>query len=532
MASLCLSATLSALDLTIVTTALPVIVGYFGSEAGYTWIGSAYILAYTAITPVWGSVADIWGRKPIILIALSIFLAGSLICSTVTQLDAFLVGRAVQGLGAAGMGTMVNVIISDMFSLRDRGLYLAVVSIVYAVGSAIGPIMGGVFTRNLSWRWCFWINLPIGALVFLVLFFFLRLPSPNTPVRTGLKAIDWSGSLLIVGGILMILLALTFGGVTYPWPSSTVICLLVFGTVAVPGFVLNEWRIATNPVIPLRLFSTVSKAAAYGVFFCNSYVFLGTAYYLPLYAQSVLGADTLTSGVYLLPLIVSCSLTAAAAGVFMQKTGKYRPIMHVGAVAMSLGIGLCIDLGFEKNLVKLFAFEILAGVGSGMNIEAPMIAAQAAASVRDTAAVLASMGFIRSISSAISTVVGGVVFQDQMNRENPNLVKQLGRELASKFNGGQASANVDLINTLPETQQIIVRRAYYQSLKRMWIMYVAFSGMAIIFNLFIQAHHLSSEHEAAVLGVNREEPVPVAVNHADATPEGARQRASRAVVSN
>jgi predicted MFS family arabinose efflux permease len=152
MTSLCLSVTLSALDLTIVTTAVPAIVGSFksGSVAGYIWVGSAFILAQTAITPVWGSVADIWGRKPIMLIAVAIFLAGSLLCALAQHMEALIAGRAVQGLGASGMGIMVNVVISDMFSLRDRGLYLAITSIVWAVGSAVGPVVGGVFTTRLK----------------------------------------------------------------------------------------------------------------------------------------------------------------------------------------------------------------------------------------------------------------------------------------------------------------------------------------------------------------------------------------------
>lgn len=150
MTSLCLSVTLSALDLTIVTTAVPTIVGSFKSVAGYIWIGSAFILAYTAITPVWGSVADIWGRKPIMLIAVAIFLAGSLLCALAPHMDALIAGRAIQGVGASGMSIMVNVVISDMFSLRDRGLYLAITSIVWAIGSAVGPVFGGLFTTRLK----------------------------------------------------------------------------------------------------------------------------------------------------------------------------------------------------------------------------------------------------------------------------------------------------------------------------------------------------------------------------------------------
>jgi hypothetical protein len=375
---------------------------------------------------------------------------------------------------------------------------------------------------------------PIGAVVFVVLLLFLNLPSPNTPVRAGLKVIDWSGSLLIVSGILMILLGLDFGGVVKPWSSGTVICLIVFGAVVVCIFVVNEWRVATNPIIPLRLFSTTSTVAAYSVFFCDAYVFMGIAYYLPLYFQSVLGADALTSGLYLLPLIVSSSLSAAVAGVFIQKTGRYLPVMYVSQLILILGVGLFIDLQFEKNLAKLFAFEILAGIGVGMNIEAPIIAAQAAAPVRDTAAVTATMGFVRSISTAFSVVIGGVAFQNQMNEEHPTLLDQLGQQLASQFNGGQASANVGLIETLPGDQQVIVRQAYFRALRTTWIMvghfrapkenlsftntacvslpqYVAFTAVAAILTLFVRAHHLSSENQGAVLGVDREksEPVPV-----------------------
>jgi EmrB/QacA subfamily drug resistance transporter len=470
MSPLCLSVLLSALDLTIITPAIPTIVRSFHSTTGYVWIGSAFILANTASTPVWGSLADIWGRKSILLIALSIFLAGSLLCAVAPSMHSLIAGRALQGLGSAGMGNTVNIIICDTFSLRDRGLYLAITSVVWAIGGAVGPVIGGSFTTRLSWRWCFWINLPIGAVVFIVLACFLKLPSPRTPVLAGLKAIDWVGSILIVGAALMILLGLDFGSVTYPWSSVTVICLIIFGVVTIAIFIINEWKFSNNPVIPLRLFTARSTVAAYIVWACNFYVLIGLSYYLPLYSQSVLGVNALISGVHLIPLIVACSLSAACVGAYIQKTGIYLPITYVAHILLALGTGLLINLKTGESLTKLMIFEVITGLGIGMNIEPPVIAAQAATTVIDTAVIQATMAFIRSLATTVAVVVGGVIFQNRMNAASRDLIDKLGEELASKFNGDEASASIELIHKLPAAQQLLVRDAYFRSLRSVWIM--------------------------------------------------------------
>ncbi|TPX08847.1 uncharacterized protein E0L32_009665 [Thyridium curvatum] len=512
MTILCLSVVLSALDLTIVTTAMPAIVASFGSVSGYTWIGGSFVLAQTATTPVWGSLSDIWGRKIIKLVALAAFLVGSLVCAVVKDLESFIAGRAIQGLGAAGMGSMVNIIISDMFSLRDRGAYFAITSVVWAVISAIGPLLGGVFTTLISWRWCFWINLPVGAVVFFMDLFYLDIPNPHTPVKAGLKAVDWTGGSLVIGGTLMALFGLEFGGVSHPWSSPTVVCLLVFGPIVIGIFFFNEWRWASNPIIPLRLFRSASSFAAFGISFCNSYVFFGAAYYLPLYTQAVLGVSALTSGLYLLPLIVSCSLLAAFSGVYIQKTGKYLPVLYFGQLLTTLGVGLFIDLEYGESPAKLFVFQLLLGGGVGMNLEAPLVAAQAALTALDNAAVIATMNFVRSLSIAISIVVGGVVFQNRMNAENPNLTAKIGSEEASKFSGSGAAANVDLIGMLPRDHQSLVRQTYFNGLRTAWIMYVAFAGVATFCNFFVRAHVLSRDHEEAVFGADRNKAVPEPVN--------------------
>lgn len=430
------------------------------------------------------------------LLSQAIFFFASLLCALAENLHSLIIGRAWQGVGASGMGMMVNVIICDSFSLRDRGLYLAVTSGVWALGSAIGPVIGGVMSTRLSWRWCFWINrqfchlsflppqnhtnksiVPIGFLVFFTILIFLPLPSPpKTPILTGLKALDCSGSLLIIGSALMILLALDFGNVVLAWSSPTVINLLVFGVLTLFLFFFNEWKLAPNPIFPARLFPNLSTIAAYGVFAFDSFVFIGLAYYLPLYSQSVLGANALTSGVHLVPLIVSCSLSAAFAGVAIQKTGRYLPVMYAAQVFLMLGVGLFVSLDFAEpdNLGKLFGYEILAGVGVGMNIEGPILAAQAAASELDTAAVIAAMGFARSMATAVSIVVGGVIFQNGMDWRNRGLVEKLGGDIANWFGGGEAAGSIERIGLLGEQQQQVVRGAYFESLRLVWIMVCGF----------------------------------------------------------
>ncbi|KAH7247054.1 hypothetical protein NW759_007824 [Fusarium solani] len=503
MTSLCACVFLAALEVTIVSTALPTIASHFASDSGYTWIGTSFVLAHTASTPPWGKISDIWGRKPILLIANVIFFGGSLICALVDDLAAFIAGRAIQGLGAAGMQTMVNICISDMFSQRDRGLYYGLTSIVWAVASGVGPVLGGAFTDRVSWRWCFWINLPITAAVFVLLILTLKLPSPNTPVWAGLKAIDWPGSFLIIGGTLMLLLGLYLGGVYEPWNSAPVVCLILFGIITAGLFILNEWKLAEYPVIPVHLFKTWSSAAAYAVTFFHAFVFMGVAYYLPLYFQAVLLASPLRSGLYLLPFILSITVTAAATGAYIQLSGKYLPAVHIGLVIMTLGIGLMIGLDLDLNWSKLIPFQIVSGIGVGMNFEGPLLAVQTVVPHKDVAAATTAMSFVRTIATAISVVIGGVLFQNEMKGKKQALVDGLGPQLARFFDGATASASVEIVKTLTPEQQLIVRRAFFYSLDKMWIMYTAFSGVGLLLGFFIRAQHLSKEHEAVELGIRK-----------------------------
>ncbi|KAF4344385.1 branchpoint-bridging [Fusarium beomiforme] len=508
MSSLCACVFLAALEVTIVSTALPTIAAHFASDSGYTWIGTSFVLAHCASTPSWGKISDIWGRKPILLVANVIFFMGSLVCALVNDLAIFIAGRAIQGLGAAGMQTLVNICISDMFSQRDRGLYYGLTSLIWAVASGIGPVLGGAFTDRLDWRWCFWINLPITAAVFVLLVFTLKLPSPNTPVWVGLKAIDWPGSFLVIGGSLMILLGLYLGGVYEPWNSATVVSLIVSGVVTAALFVWNEWKLAEYPVLPVHLFKTSSSSAAYAVNFFHAFVFMGVAYYLPLYFQAVLLASPLRSGVYLLPFILSISISAAITGAYIQFSGKYLLASRVGLMIMTLGMGLMINLDIDLNWAKLGPFQILTGIGVGMNFEGPLLSVQSVVPHKDVAAATTAMGFIRTMATAISVVVGGVLFQNEIKGQHQTLEDNLDPELARLFGGASASASVDLIKTLPAESQLVVRTAFFNALDKTWIMYTGFSGVGLLLGFFMKAYRLSKEHQEAHLGIADERREP------------------------
>lgn len=376
MFSLALAVLLVALDITIVTTALPTISQEFNSAAGYTWIGSAYLIAVSAATPIWGKVSDIFGRKPILLVTNAIFFVGSLLAGVSVDIDMLIAARVVQGIGGGGLIVLVNIAISDLFSVRDRGAYFGVIGGVWALASSLGPVVGGLFTQKVSWRWCFYINLPFGGFAFLIILFFLDIKTPKTPLRKGLKAVDWLGALTMVSGVIMFLLGLEFGGISHPWKSATVLCLIIFGVLVIGIFFLIEWRVAPYPLMPLDLFSKRSNLAALSTCFFHAFVFIPGNYFLPLYFQAVLGATPILSGVYLLPQAVALSFLSAFTGVFIKKTGQYLPMIWFGMVMMTIGFGLFIDFDVNSSWAKIIVYQIIAGIGVGPNFQAPLIALQ------------------------------------------------------------------------------------------------------------------------------------------------------------
>lgn len=349
--------------------------------------------------------------------------------------------------------------------------------------------------------WCFYINLPVAGVGILILFFILKLHNPRTPVKQGLAAIDWSGSILIIGGVLMLLIGLEFGGVTFPWSSATVICLIIFGAFTIGLFILNEAKVAKYPIIPLYLFKTRNAVACYTFAFCHAFVFMSGSYWLPLYFQSVVQANSLMSGVYLLPYVLSLSFVSGGIGWYIKTTGLYKIPIMVGMAITVLGFGLFVDLGSDLNWAKIVCYQIVAGIGVGPNFQSALIAIQTNVEPRDIGSATSSFSFIRQMGTAISVVVGGVIFNNEMQKQAGVLERELGPELAGKLSGHAAAANTQLVGELEGRDGEVARNAYWNALRTMFIVYTAFAALGLFVSFFIKQNQLSKSHKEHKTGL-------------------------------
>lgn len=395
----------------------------------------------------------------------------------------------------------------------------------WALAGALGPIIGGALTTKVTWRWCFYLNcsfftnllpslyckanrviiVPVGGCSLTILTFFLKVHTPKTRLLDGLAAIDWLGVVTCIGATLMFLFGLEFGGLTYPWNSATTICLIVFGILTYGIFFVIEWKIAKYPIIPLRLFKNGHNLAIFGVCFCHASVFISGAYYLPLYFQSVLLASPILSGVYTLPQVLSLSLTSAAIGIVINKTGRYKEAISLGMGIMTLGFGLFIDLKPYASWPRIILYQLIAGAGVGPNFQGPLVALQANIHVSDMAVATATFGFVRQLASAIGIVLGGVIYQNVLAQQLPQLEAVVGSataaQLANSFSGGDKS----LIESLPANQQAAVKSAFTLSLSRAWIFYTALGGVGFVISFFLRRIELNRSHAIAKTGLEEQE---------------------------
>ena len=342
-------------------------------------------------------------------------------------------------------------------------------------------------------------------MTFVLLLLFLDVHNPQTSFDDGLKAIDWVGTLTILAATLMLLLGLDFGGAIFPWTSPKVICLIILGTAMIGLFVLSEKNVAKYPLMPLDVFKNQTNIAAFMITFAHGMCFYPAEFYLPLYFQSVKQASPVHSGIMILPFTISEAVSGFLVGVVIHQTGRYKEAIWTGALLLTLGTGLYIDLRTISSVGRIVAFELIDGVGSGFLLDAPLIPVQNTVKQDDVATATATYGFIRSISTAISIVLGGVVFQNSMDGQISTLRSAgVGNTVLSALSNGKAAANVEIIKTIREPWlQTAVKDAFALSLRNIWIMCTCFAALAVIASVFIKQTHMSTEHRETKTGIGQ-----------------------------
>ncbi|MGX7677756.1 MDR family MFS transporter [Jatrophihabitans sp. DSM 45814] len=492
MSGLMLGMFLASLDQTIVSTALPTIVGDFHRSDLLSWVITAYLLASTASTPLWGKAGDLYGRKRVFQLAIVVFLIASALCGASQNMYQLIAFRGLQGVGGGGIISLVFAIIGDVIPPRSRGRYQGYFGATFGVSSVVGPLAGGFAVDNLNWRFIFYINIPLGIVALVVANRVLHLPVVKREVK-----IDWWGALLLVSGVSAILLATQSGGSTFPWASWQIIGMFFLGAVLLACFVIRE-RLAPEPILPLDLFRLRIFTVANTISFISGIAMFGALAFLPQYMQLVHGVSATASGLLLLPLLIGLLTMSISSGRYISRTGNYRWFPLAGTIVVSAGLLLLTQLGAHTSLVTVGVYVFVFGSGLGLFMQVLTVVVQNAVPAKQMGVGTSSVTFFRSMGGAIGASALGAVLTARIAAEfhnflPPEVLAGGGDKVAQLVQSPQA---LDALKTTNPALHEGIIQAYSHAIDTIFVVAVPISLLSVVAACFINQVQLRTANSA------------------------------------
>ncbi|MGW4072427.1 MDR family MFS transporter [Streptomyces asiaticus] len=470
---LMLAMLLGTLDTQIVATAMPTISGDLGGVSQFAWVSTAYLLTFSVTTPLYGKLGDLLGRKRVFVFAIVVFLIGSVLCGAAGSMTQLIVYRAVQGVGAGGLTVSIFAILGDLFSPREGARYQSYATGTFAVSSVSGPLLGGLITDHLGWRWAFYINMPVGALALFMVVSFLSLPA-----RRGTPRIDYAGIVALGGAVSCLVLLTNWAGSEYAWGSSVIVSLAV-ATLVLGGLWFGAERRAAEPVVPLRMFGSSTFNISNVVAFVGGFISIGALNYLALYLQMVTGTSSQNAGLLMLPMTAGMLLATMGTGHFMTKTGQYKWYPAASMAVSSLALYLLSTMTNSTSFAVASAFMAVLGLGAGLSQQVTVVVSQSAVELRDIGAATSTVTFTRMLGTSLGASLFGVILNNGLAEHSSKLTKG-------------ASISPEAVQRLPEAARDAYTSAYADALSSVFLTALPLTLTGLVVALFLKKLPLRS----------------------------------------